>query len=110
EALTKFTGYSRNELIGRSTVELGLWVDLEERERLFAELAVRGSLLNREVQFRNKRGEAIYSNFSGELIEIQGETCILAVLVDITDRHLAEESLKANEALLRLFIQHTPAA
>jgi PAS domain S-box-containing protein len=110
EALIKFTGYSRDELIGRSTVELGLWADLDERERLFAELVVRGSIHNRELQFRSKRGQAIYSNYSGELIEIQGETCILSVLVDITDRRLAEESLKANEALLRLFIQHTPAA
>jgi PAS domain S-box-containing protein len=98
QALEKFTGYERDELIGKSTVELGLWVKLEHREVLLEEMLKSGSLRDREVQFRGKQGNLIVSYYSGELIEIEGEQCVLSVLVDITYRKRAEEALRALSA------------
>ncbi|HXD30533.1 MAG TPA: PAS domain S-box protein [Pyrinomonadaceae bacterium] len=110
EAMEEFIGYERDELLGRSTIELGLWLEPGGRAEMLAELTSVGSIHNREIQFVNKQEKVAIANYSADLIEIGGEQCVLSVLVDVTARRIAEESLRANEALLRLFIQHTPAA
>jgi PAS domain S-box-containing protein len=110
EALAKSFGYKRNEMLGRSSVELGLWVDLEQRREVMRELLEVSTIRNRELRFRTKQGQVVIAEFSGELIQIDGEQCLLGVVSDITERLFIEEELKANEALLRQFVKHTPAA
>lgn len=98
EALEKFTGFQRDELIGKSMVALGLWVSLEQRAVLLEEMLKSGSMRDREIQFISKQGELIVANYSGELIEIEGEQCALSALVDVTYRKRAEEALRALSA------------
>lgn len=98
EALEKFTGFQRDELIGKSMVALGLWVSLEQRAGLLEEMLKSGSMRDREIQFISKQGHLIVANYSGELIEIEGEQCALSALVDITYRKRAEEALRALSA------------
>ncbi len=110
QALEKFLGYRRDELIGRTTVELRMWLDLADRHHLTDELLAVGSVLDREIPFRTKQGEVVIADYSAELIEIGGEQCLLSVLLDITERRYMEGALKTNEALLKQFVKHTPAA
>ena len=110
EAAMVFLGYSKEELIGKSTIELNIWVDLDERQKLRDELAEHGSVRSRELHFRKKQGAIVICEYSAEHIEIDGEPCTLSVLLDITERRQIELALKANEELLRLFVKHTPAA
>ena len=62
------------------------------------------------MRFRSKDGQEKTAVMSGDLIEIAGEQCFLNVARDITEQRYMEQLVKANEALLRVFIKHAPAA
>jgi PAS domain S-box-containing protein len=110
EAAAFFLGYTPDELIGETTLNLELWQDLDERDRLIAILNQQGSVRDQEVTFRTKQGTEKVCAFSAEPIEIDGQPCVLSVLLDLTERRYIEQALKANEEVLRLFVKHTPAA
>lgn len=110
DAAMQFLGYGRAELIGNTTFNLEMWLDLKDRQRVIDELNSRGSVRGYEINFRNKEGRVATCDYSAELIEVEGEKCLLSVLLDITARRQMEQELKANEELLRLFVKHTPAA
>jgi PAS domain S-box-containing protein len=73
-------------------------------------LSQHGSVRDEEVSFRTKQGKERLCAFSAEPIEVDGEACVLSVLLDLTERRYMEKALKANEEVLRLFVRHTPAA
>ena len=110
QATLTFLGYTKDELIGNSTLSLGMWLDLDARQALIDELNQHGSVRGSEIGFRTKDGKVVVCLYSAEKIEVDGEPCILSVLLDITERRYMEQALKANEELLRLFVKHTPAA
>jgi PAS domain S-box-containing protein len=98
------TGYTRAEALGRTPVELGLWVDPEARAARLAQLVSQGKLRNVEQRFRMRDGTAIIALLSAELLRLEGETCVLTVIDEITDRKLAEERLQEAEQRYRNFI------
>src|SRR4029078_8056158 len=100
---------SEQELLGNTTVVLGLWPSLVERAELLKDLTETGSVRDREITCRTKAGKNVLCHYSAELIEVDGEPCVLSVLLDITERRYMEQALKVNEELLRLFVKHTPA-
>lgn len=87
-------GYRREEVIGRTAVELGMWVNLEDRARIREVLLEKRVIHNVEVRCRTCSGEICQSLTSLELVELGGEECILAMGLDITERKRAEETLK----------------
>jgi len=82
-------GYSREELIGKSTLSLGIVLpeDREPRVRVLADL---GSLQGVEFNLHAKNGQVIQCLFSAELITVGGETMLISMLTDITALKLAE--------------------
>jgi PAS domain S-box-containing protein len=94
------TGYSRDELLGKTAMDLNIWVRPDDRAKMFKILQERGRVRNLEINFRMKSGEIRTWLFSAEPINIKGESCLMGVSVDITERKLMEESL-ANEAIRR---------
>jgi len=90
EALRLY-GYTRDELIGRTVIELGIYCDPDRRSELLAQLAERGQVQRFEVDFRNRLGLVGKLELSGRVIELQGEQCLVAMLVDITERKRLEE-------------------
>jgi len=101
EAFCQMIGYSREEVIGRSALNLGLWVNLEKRDRLFQLLTQEGTVRNYEFDFCTKSGEVRAALLSAEIINIGEETCVISVSQDISDRTRAEEALrKKNDELL----------
>ena len=93
DAFERVTGYSREEVIGRTTVELGIWADTQRRVELLQQLQAEGRVRDAEFRFRTKTGEIRTGLLSSELIEIEGETYTLTAVGDITERKRAEEVL-----------------
>ena len=88
-------GYARDELIGRSSDELGFWVVPEDRASVIAELDASGRVATREVQWRTKSGRVVTVLYSADTLEIEGERCVLSVAEDITARKQAEARHRA---------------
>ena len=89
------SGYSRDELIGSNSDELGFWVDPSERASVTAELEAHGRVATREVRWRTKDGQAVTVLYSADTLEVNGERCVLSVAEDITARKQAEATHRA---------------
>jgi PAS domain S-box-containing protein len=100
-AFCKITGYTRAEVIGKTSFALGLWVEREERARMAEVLHREGRIIDHETRFRMKSGEIRTMLRSAELIELDGETCVINVTRDITQRKRDEEQIKTLNRELR---------
>lgn len=101
EGFTALTGYMRQEVIGRSSLDLNLWADPLDRARLVQGLQERGEVVSLEAVFRLKDGTLRTGLMSARQIEIEGEMCILSITRDITERKLVEEQLLYQANLLQ---------
>jgi PAS domain S-box-containing protein len=97
DAFLRATGYSRDEVIGRSIPELAVWADPSQRERGLAELRAGRSIRAVEARFRTKAGQEIVAVANADVVTIDGRRCVLTALVDITDRVRAESALRESE-------------
>jgi PAS domain S-box-containing protein len=96
EAFLHWSGFTREEVLGRNSLQFDLWTDPEARARFWTDLRANGSVRDRECEIRTRRGALHTVLLSGDVIEIHGEPHALLVAVDITERKGAEaELLKA---------------
>ncbi len=94
------TGYTREEVIGHTVVEIGHWPDQASREAAVAALRVSGRLRDYEAIVHLKdRGKRLV-RLNGTLIDVRGEKHILMYIKDITTERMAEESLRSGELAL----------
>src|SRR5690242_19562520 len=70
------TGYARDEVIGRTVDELGIWVDYSDRGKLVEKILRGEPIRTVECRFRTKTGEVFIALLSAELLELGGETCV----------------------------------
>lgn len=98
----KIVGYSRDEAIGKTPIELSIWVQPEERDRYTQILKEQESVRDFEVQVRRKDGEIRTHKLSAETIELDGEPCIVSIGEDITDSKQAGELLTVEKNVLAL--------
>jgi len=94
EAFLHSSGYTREQVIGRTSAELGLWDQLEQRGGFLLEVQLRGFVRNREVLMRSKDRRLDTVLLSAERIDIDGEPHVLAVGLNITARKRAEEDMR----------------
>ena len=105
-------GFTREEVIGRTSLELGIWADRADRERM-VEVVRRNSIFrDLEAQFKKKNGEVFWGLMSASRIEIEGVPCVLTITRDISaakaaERHLtaAAEALRVSEERYRMVFQ-----
>jgi PAS domain S-box-containing protein len=98
---TRSTGYTREETIGHTAVELGLWAKPGDRARMIQLLKEQGRVQNEEFDFRMKSGEIRTWLFSAEPINIGGEPCLISMTIDITELKRAEEELRFTDAAFK---------
>jgi len=94
DAFVELVGYEREELLGRSAQEMGIWVSPETRLTLIDKLQGSEPVRRFETDFRAKSGRLLSVELSAERLHIQGETCLLAVTRDITLIKSLEQQLQ----------------
>ena len=92
DALLNIGGYTREEVIGRTTIELNVY-DEKTRKSYMKRLKKDGKISNEEIIFIRKDGTAANVIISMELIEINGEMNILGTAIDVTDKKQSQENL-----------------
>jgi PAS domain S-box-containing protein len=93
-AFLRMTGFGREEVIGRTTVELGLWAG-HPRRAMGEVLHERGAVENLEIKFLKKSGEIRDGLLSAELIHLGAVPSVLGIAQDVTERKRAEETLRS---------------
>ncbi len=101
ESFLNASGYTREEVVGKTVFDLGAWGNRQDRTRLRSLLAEQGRVRDLEVELRKKTGEIMMGLLSGEIIDLEGEPCLLAVTKDITAAKRDEVVRKRAEAAIR---------
>src|SRR5262249_22588196 len=85
DAFVSWSGYRREEVLGRNTTELIVWEHQQEREAYWAELRRTGSIRSKECRFRNRGGALFTMLLSSEVIRLNGVPHMLTLALDITE-------------------------
>ena len=91
DAFVAFYGAPREEVLGQTAVELGLWVDLKQRERVREEIRTKGRIRNFEARMRTRSGEVRTVLFNGDVLSVSPEQWLLVTVNDVTEARRAEE-------------------
>ena len=91
DSFLSMLGYARDDVIGKSPLQIGLYADPSSRERAQKILAEQSFVRDCELTMKRKSGEVRWILFSAEPLDLRGEHCWLMVTRDITERKLAEE-------------------
>jgi PAS domain S-box-containing protein len=100
-AWTQITGYSYEEIVGRTISELNLWANSDQREEVVRMIQSDGMVDGFEMQMRRRSGEIADLLFSAEIIELGGEPCMLSMALDITERKQIEAVIQEKERFIR---------
>jgi PAS domain S-box-containing protein len=92
KAYEQLTGYGRSEVIGNTSLKLGLWRNAEDRKRTIHKLLAKGHLRGHQEVFQTKTGQPLTTSLSAEIIEFGTEPCALVIAEDITVRRQAEQA------------------
>ncbi len=102
DSFVKLTGYTREEALGRTSIDLGLWHNPDERRDLVESIQQSGTVYNRDIVFHHKDGSAIQTLLSTSVFEFNHRPCLLTVVRDVTDHKRAQETLRLSAERDRL--------
>lgn len=95
QAHERFTGYGRDEVIGRTIMDMRLWVDPDLLDAALETVANHGGFRGLEAQLRIRNGDERTVLLSADLVEFAGQHCALTVVDDVTERKRMEEQLQS---------------
>jgi len=105
KGFTKVTGYSEEDVIGKTSLELNIWKDPSDRKKLIEGLMTYGEVENLEATFVTKTGEEKFGIMSAAIINLEDVKHILSVTRDITERKVAAMALQESENRYRELIE-----
>jgi len=100
----RISGFTRNEVIGKTSIELG-WISPEDRLKLIQMLNTHGNVRSMEMTLHAKDGHGVTCLYQGELLMVNGQTRLLSIAQDITDQKQAELALLNSEANFRTIFE-----
>lgn len=102
---TQITGYSAEEVIGKTSVEINIWYDSEARRKLLETIHANGYVINFEAQFRMKNGEIFAGLMSAAIMKINKEEVLLSITKNITDLKNVQSDLAKSKQSLQLALE-----
>ena len=105
---TQIMGYTADEVIAHSSLEIHIWDNPQDRARLVKGLTQDGVVQNLEAAFRAKDGSIRHGLMSASIIEIDGVAHILSITRDITERKRAEDAQRELQAQLHEIVEQAP--
>lgn len=108
DACLELFGFRRDEVIGSTTLLLGIWPDPKKREQLIEQLQSGRPVRNLDMSFRTHSGELHHMLMSSDFIELNGKRCLITVGNDITEQKRAEQNLQRSHAFIRQIIDTDP--
>jgi len=99
DSFLRATGYQRDQVLGRTAVELRFWPDAKDRSNFLELLQERGRVRDLPVNFLTKSGEMRTGLLSAEVIEVAGERSILTVTKDLTEYRRLEKQLRLSQRM-----------
>jgi PAS domain S-box-containing protein len=110
ESVYSLLGYNHEEVVGKTTMELGIWKNSADRLKLANALSLKGTIYNEEFVLSKKDGTQVPVNLSASVITIDKEQCFICSFIDLTERKKAEEALKKSEGRFRLALKNAPVS
>ena len=107
---TELTGYTREDVIGKTSMEINIWDDIDDRKKLVAALKSSGLCENLQAQFRRKDGSVTTALMSARVVHLQGEPHIISITRDISERIKADNVTRENELKFRTLYELSPQA
>ncbi len=108
EGFTRIMGYSEEEILGKTSLEMDIWVDPDDRKILLKELQAKGEVKNFEARFKAKDKTIKNGAMSASLIDLNGVSHILNVTRDITGLRQANEALSQEKFLMDTIMDNLP--
>ncbi len=105
ESFLRMTGYTQEEVLGKSAADLHLWVDEEQRLRILSRLHAGAEVRQEEFFMRTKAGEIRTGQVSAARVQLGDRSGVLGMVRDVTDRRRAEEALRVSEERFRTLVQ-----
>jgi PAS domain S-box-containing protein len=102
EAFSRFTGYTREEALGKTTVELGIFAPPERRSEFAAAVLRNGRVENFEFDIRHRSGSILHASASARLMTIDDRNCILTITRDVSQMRVMQETMVQSEKMLSL--------
>ncbi len=109
DGFVALSGYEPEEVLGRSALDIGIWPFPADRQRLVKKLVEKGAVTNLECSFRKKDGAIRTGAMSARLIKVGGDTCILMISRDITEKKRADELIRESEERYRTLFERNLA-
>jgi PAS domain S-box-containing protein len=101
DAFTLLSGYSREELIGSSTLATNIWKNPEDRQKVVLALQKEGYCENMQAVYQRKDGVEVFGSLSAKLISLKGTPHIFSITRDITSLKKSQEELMESEEKYR---------
>ncbi|WP_163009207.1 sensor domain-containing protein [Pseudomonas viridiflava] len=93
EGFCRITGYTEKQCLERSTLELGIWADLSERQTMIEHIKRHGHVHEFRTRIRGSEGNIRLCELSAHPVLIDGEDCLLTISRDVTERQHMQEKL-----------------
>ncbi len=104
----RLTGYRREEVIGRTIVELGLWADPEQADAYAQHLREEKAGTGFSARLKSRDGKILYVDLAATVVDIQGDRTLIVTVRDVTERKLVEQAFERQSAFLQAVLDCMP--